>query len=219
MKPVVLSKIWWLWIPLLMVVGQLAIEVGLSEAEKEAILGEGGFHETFQAIITVSAFALAVRLFFVFQSQPWLKLWVAIAAIGALYVTGEEISWGQHLFKWGTPESWAVVNDQNETNLHNTSDWLDQKPLILLEIGVLVGGILIPLLEKIRPLWLPVQFSSIYPTYHLVPVSLIAFAMKLADTYGDQVQSSLFWRTSEILEIFLYYFVFLYLVVLRRRFS
>lgn len=199
--------------------GQLCLEAFLSESEKEAVLGEGGLHETFQAIITLSAFVLAMRLFFAFKNQAWLKLWVALAAVGSLYVTGEEISWGQHLFKWGTPDSWATLNDQNETNLHNTSDWLDQKPLILLEIGVLVGGIVVPLLERVKPVWLPVRFAPVYPTYHLVPVSLMAFAMKLADTYGDQVRSSLFWRTSEVLEIFLYYFVFLYLLVLRRRFS
>jgi hypothetical protein len=32
---------------------------------------------------------------------------------------GEEISWGQRIFGWSTPESLAKVNYQQETNLHN----------------------------------------------------------------------------------------------------
>lgn len=34
---------------------------------------------------------------------------------------GEEISWGQRIFGWETPESIAAINDQNETNLHNVN--------------------------------------------------------------------------------------------------
>ena len=32
---------------------------------------------------------------------------------------GEEISWGQRIFGWSTPESLAKVNYQQETNIHN----------------------------------------------------------------------------------------------------
>lgn len=32
---------------------------------------------------------------------------------------GEEISWGQRIFNWKTPESLSAINAQNETNLHN----------------------------------------------------------------------------------------------------
>ncbi len=32
---------------------------------------------------------------------------------------GEEISWGQRIFGWATPESLAEVNYQQETNIHN----------------------------------------------------------------------------------------------------
>ena len=45
-------------------------------------------------------------------------LFLAVAA-GALLGTLEEISWGQRVFGWSTPESVASVNGQDETNLHN----------------------------------------------------------------------------------------------------
>lgn len=34
-------------------------------------------------------------------------------------MAGEEMSWGQRVFKWSTPKSIAAGNTQNETNLHN----------------------------------------------------------------------------------------------------
>jgi hypothetical protein len=32
---------------------------------------------------------------------------------------GEEISWGQRIFGWNTPETWTDINAQKETNFHN----------------------------------------------------------------------------------------------------
>ena len=39
--------------------------------------------------------------------------------VGVWFVAFEEISWGQRLFGWGTPEVFDVHNLQSETNLHN----------------------------------------------------------------------------------------------------
>jgi hypothetical protein len=43
------------------------------------------------------------------------------AIIGVLFIlaSGEEISWGQRIFSWDTPQFLMEVNDQNETNIHN----------------------------------------------------------------------------------------------------
>lgn len=40
-------------------------------------------------------------------------------SVGTFLVAGEEISWGQRLFGWGTPSAITVINNQGETNLHN----------------------------------------------------------------------------------------------------
>jgi hypothetical protein len=42
-----------------------------------------------------------------------------LAAAGLLGIAGEEISWGQRIFGWGTPEALAEINRQGETTLHN----------------------------------------------------------------------------------------------------
>ena len=72
--------------------------------------------------------------------QTWIVIWFLLHGLGALFFAGEEISWGQHFFNWQTPETISALNDQNETNLHNMSSWLDQKPRIALWVWALTGG-------------------------------------------------------------------------------
>ena len=52
--------------------------------------------------------------------RPWLFL-AATALLGLLYVgaAGEELSWGQHMFKFAAPEFFQQHNAQREANLHN----------------------------------------------------------------------------------------------------
>lgn len=51
---------------------------------------------------------------------PRLQRWLfALGAVAAVFIAGEEISWGQWLFHWATPDAIGVGNLQNETNLHN----------------------------------------------------------------------------------------------------
>lgn len=212
------DKIWWLIAPLLIMAVQGLVEILCSGPQKEALLAEGGIHENFQAMVMIATFILAVPVFRAVQGK-WLKIWMGLMLLGSFYVAGEELSWGQWLFNWQTPSEWAALNDQNETNLHNVSDWLDQKPLIILKIGVLFGGIIIPLLLKFRPQLLPTRFSAIYADMTILPVALICLALKLLDTYNDATQSFyIFWRVQEVLEFYLYYFILVYILIMRKRY-
>src|ERR671923_1912828 len=49
----------------------------------------------------------------------WLAAFYLLAALGFVFIAGEEISWGQRILGWATPESIAAVNKQGETNIHN----------------------------------------------------------------------------------------------------
>ena len=62
------------------------------------------------------------------------KMIYVLYFIGLLYYLFEEISWGQHLFKWNTPTLLFELNDQNETNLHNISNLFNQLPRNLILI-------------------------------------------------------------------------------------
>jgi len=81
------------------------------------------------------------------------RLFFAILALACFYVVGEEISWGQRLFSFASPEFFQRHNLQQEVNLHNfltgpTATW--QKKII--EIGLVAGligyGLIYPLLQR-----------------------------------------------------------------------
>src|SRR5690606_13691057 len=117
----------------------------------------------------------AVALSLLFRARrPALVAWLALAALGCFYVAGEEISWGQHFLQWSTPEYWSALNDQQETNLHNVSSWLDQKPRALLEAGVVLGGIVAPALRALRPGLLRGLPDLLAPTAAALPSALLA---------------------------------------------
>jgi hypothetical protein len=44
-----------------------------------------------------------------------------LLALGVFFVAGEEISWGQRIFGWGTPGELHEINAQDETTVHNIS--------------------------------------------------------------------------------------------------
>ena len=208
-----LHKFWWLWVPVLVMGIQLFCETAFSDAVLNTMHTEGGSHEIAEFLVLFAALIVAAVTLFSkhLRDRPWLRAWFGLAALCCFYVAGEEMSWGQHILNWSTPDYWAQINDQNETNLHNTSSWLDQKPRLLLEIGVLVGGLIIPLLQKYKSSLLPQRFAIIYPSKILAVTALFILGTKIADKF------EVFYRGSEVLELYLFYFVLLYLVVLRRR--
>ena len=213
-----LHPLLWLWVPIAIIIAQIGIEIFTPAQYLPAMHSEGGPHETLQFIFMSAALFIAILTLMKIKAQnPWLTAWVSIAALSSLYVAGEEVSWGQHIFDWGTPEFWSGVNDQNETNLHNTSSWLDQKPRLVLLIGTIVGGLIIPALAKWKPQALPKKFLIIYPPAILSVTAAFALLIKIMDKIQDGLDQNLLTRAAEIEELYLYYFVLLYLVILLKR--
>ncbi|MEZ5815405.1 MAG: hypothetical protein R3E13_11910 [Alphaproteobacteria bacterium] len=214
-----LNKIFWLWIPLMIVAAQALIELFAPQGLLGELHSESGPHEFIEFLFLLMAFFVALRIFPLLKNHPkWLYGWVGLAALCCFYVAGEEVSWGQHFLKWSTPEYWAHLNDQGETNLHNTSSWLDQKPRLILLLGVGIGGLVFPALQKFKPGFLPQQFAIIYPPAILGVTAALAISANLVDKiFEAMVDAPLLSRGSEVEELYLFYFVLLYLVVLRRR--
>jgi hypothetical protein len=84
-----------------------------------------------------AGFALAVRLWR--RNERAFALIFAIAAVGAVFIAGEEISWGQRLLGWATPEDLAVLNEQGETNIHNIGNVLSFLNLGMFILTVVAG--------------------------------------------------------------------------------
>lgn len=215
-----LHKIWWLWVPILIALIQTALEMTLTSEALSYLHSENGPHEAFEFLFLAYAFFISVLILFKldWHKQKPLLAWVLIAAVSCFYVAGEEISWGQHILKWSTPEYWAHFNDQGETNLHNTSSWLDQKPRLILLIGVLTGGLLIPAMRRFKPGLIPERFAIIYPPAFLGVVALFVLGVEILDKIDDAMKDIVILeRGSEVEELYLFYFVMLYMIVLRRR--
>jgi hypothetical protein len=215
-----LPKFLWLWLPMLFIVAQGFIEILVPSEYLDPVHSEGGPHETFQFLIALLSIPLAARLALTAPNH-FLKLWFFAALAGTVYIAGEEVSWGQHIFGWTTPEFWSGVNDQNETNLHNTSSWLDQKPRLLLYIGIVVTGIIVPALRKWKPGFiegrLPSYLLVLLPSGLLLPTALGVLVPHVADEFVEIFHKHIFRRVSEIQEIYIYYFIFLYLLDFRKR--
>lgn len=191
---------------------------------------EFGLLETTQNVFL--AIALIMAGVMCARAKPLLlKVWLGIVFLGVLYLLGEETSWGQHYLRWGTEGWFAEYNDQQETNFHNTSALFDQLPRNLLYLGMIVGGIVHPLLKLARngrglidqPWWWA-------PTIACLPTVVFAFLAgapkaldKVADALALEAWSTGFrleayvGRASEMEECFMYLFFVVYLWSLARR--
>ena len=155
----------------------------------------------------------------------WLTGWLVLIIAGSFYFGGEEASWGQHWFGWATPGAVSALNDQGETNLHNTSSWLDQKPRLFLEMGVLAGGLLYPLVLRLRRQERPSDPRDIHywlwPTKQLLPTALLATAINLPQRLekfvGWPIPYPLDIRVSETQEFYFALFLALYLWSFKKR--
>ena len=217
-----MARLWWLWLPLavaavLLVLGHAApafygVWIG---SESRGVL------ELSHVLLPLAGLVVALRTLClpVLRRRPWLYVWIGVAALACLYIAGEEASWGQHYLGWATPEAWQAVNDQGETNLHNTSSWLDQKPRSLLELGVIVGGIVIPLVALWRPAIRQAWFGIVLPPLICLPVALLAEFARMTERLLKLVADGayLFNRASEVQELYFFWFILLYLIVLNRR--
>ncbi|MDB2683124.1 hypothetical protein N9Z27_02610 [Alphaproteobacteria bacterium] len=212
-------KFWWLWLPITVGIAQIILELTLPSGVLAELHSETGPHEFFEFILMFAGLIVALLTLkkLDIPDNKLLAGWLGLAALSCFYVAGEEVSWGQHFMNWSTPEYWLHINDQGETNLHNTSSWLDQKPRLILELGVLVGGLIIPLLLRFKPKTLPQQFAIFYPTVQFIPLAIMIFTVKMSEKVAEVMDVTLFERASEIEELYIFYFVLLYLIVLRRR--
>ena len=110
----------------------------------------------------------------------FLRAWLFLLILGAAYFALEEISYGQHMFGWGTTETWKELNDQDETNLHNVHALFDQVPRALLTLGILIGGVVLPLYRHFRHIELNEsdRFYWQWPTLDCVTIGLLVILIR-----------------------------------------
>ena len=209
----------WIWVPLLFLL-IVPILFALFPGHAQDLIGEeNGIPDLATPIILIPAIVFGFRCHSLRERLPvpWLHFWIMLTTITCIYFAGEEISWGQSFFHWQTPEAISRINDQHETNLHNMSSWFDQKPRLLLALGVLIGGIVLPLWRKIRGIVYTEHDWRywFWPEFVCLPAGLLAFLVRIPQRYenitGHWPFSAPF-RTSELQEFYFAYFLMLYLL-------
>lgn len=145
---------------------------------------------------------------------------LALLAFAAIYWALEEESYGQHFFRWETPEAWSAINKQNETNLHNTSWWLAQLPRSLLISGIVIGGIFLPLIRRALGPLRPEVLDFLTPPLTIIPSALLVLTWKAFDDVGA-LNGIVRWpdgyRPGEANETFYAVFLLFYAVMISRR--
>lgn len=220
MKNQTIPIFFWLVVPIVLILAQVGLELSFTREQLAPMHSENGPHELLQSLYIGFGFFLAVFILFKidWSRQKEIGFVVAIAAVGSFYISGEEISWGQHVLNWDTPAYWSNINDQNETNLHNTSSWLDQKPRLLLFAGIVAAGLLVPLLRRFKPELVPARFAAFYPSNTLSITTLgVLLPYTIQEIAEHFFHGGVFTRVSEVQEVYMYYFVALYLWDLYKR--
>ena len=198
---VVFPFLWYLLIP---IEGVLKGENGIIE------LSTAGF--LFIAIgYCVSSMRLSKRL----DLSRYLRGWLLLMIAGATYFALEELSYGQHIFGWGTPEGMRELNDQEETNLHNMHALFDQVPRAILTLGILVGGVVLPLYRKFRDRALSetARFYWQWPTIDCVTIGIVVILFRPVFSLFD---TSII-DTGESKEQFFALFIMLYCISIHSR--
>jgi hypothetical protein len=212
---------WWLGIPLLVAAFAIGTYQLVPHFYLRYVLPEGyGLLEISHFFIPLFGLFIAASLLLMpfVRARPFVFTVALIAALSCLYIAGEEMSWGQHFFNWNTPEYWAAVNRQDETNLHNTWAIFEKTPRSILETGIFIGGLIVPLAAIFYPWLRACRLSLFLPADALMPTALGAFFFKLLDRlqqagYVDTILQ----RPSETIETYLYFFMLAYLIVYARR--
>ena len=115
----------------------------------------------------------------------------ALVALFCLFVAGEEFSWGQRLFGYGSPEYFLANNYQQELNLHNLPGAVF-KPKWVLILALAGYGVLLPLVarsQRIRQLLARVGATP--PPAALAPWFVVAVILLLwypLDLTGEWVE-------------------------------
>jgi len=218
-------KSWlWLWLPVVLFILIFGSALISEYVHDTFFAGELGFIELATPLMLVPAIISGFVIFINREKLVTQQLghWILLVTLACIYIAGEEISWGQQLVGWGTPEWVKEVNDQHETNLHNTSSWFDQKPRVLLEIFVLVGGIFLPIKRKLQGINLPRDSWQywLYPTMVCLPAAILAIFSRMPErikSLFDMSENIVDIRTSEIQELYFAIFLMIYLLSIRKR--
>ena len=180
-------------------------------------LGNTGLFEQLTVIVLIPAIVAGfVSLLFSRGggSDGFWRAYLLLWTLALVYFAGEEASWGQWYFGWETPESWAAINDQGETNLHNTSHWLDKYPKALVEAFILIVGLILPCVRALRGL--RVRWEWMVPPLSFATIVAFWLMLRMIKELG-RLDIDLFLGVGELREFIVACFLACYVIWLSRK--
>lgn len=182
---------------------------------------EDGFAESLQVIFYFAAFisCLVITRWQWKHNQRLVAVLYTALCLGLFFITGEELSWGQRIIGWETSPSFAAINKQGETNLHNiygvgaTFKW----------VQMLVGayGAILPL--AVLRWGVPERFrnlvSWVIPPLALIPYFFFLFVWRLFRNFFEVPERFYFViaEYNEVMELVLAAGLLLFMVYQLRR--
>ena len=136
-----------------------------------------------------------------------------------LYMGGEEVSWGQHIFYLEEIGHVTDVNKSGEFGIHNAYESFEKVPRAILQFAVIAGGLLVPIWCAFAQRWRASRFALFLPSAIIVPAALGVVLFKLVELLAKTKTVQLAGRPSEAVEFYLYFFILAYLIVFERRIS
>jgi len=154
----------------------------------------GEFSTSISFLIAAALFAICSRA----NRETFARYWYLLLVAACFLLGMEEISWGQRIFGFETPEALGEVNLQNETTIHNI-EWLSPEATAYRALALIcvLFGFLVPLARE-RTMFI----SSLVKRLHLPLPRLHISPMFLAAGYHLGI-SNLHNTAGEIGELFL----------------
>ena len=182
-----LLKTWVFVIPIILSGAVVLWRLNITYASWKRIESEGGLFEygTSLAYILAFVFALPVARYFYQTKQKRLGFFYYFMAGCFLFVGLEELSWGQHLFAWQSPNFFEVYNSQQETTLHNliwVNEYIDYGYWILGLFGG-IAWLFIPQMKHWR------SHAYLIPDWYLSSFFFLVCYSYTIQAYYQEIQS------------------------------
>ncbi len=188
----------WLGAPIALLVGRWLAALLPEQQWASVMADETGLIENLTVVLPLPAFVLGVLVFLRRRELPrGVGWWMLLGGLAALFFAGEECSWGQVYLGFRTPDALARINDQNEFNIHRTTNVFNNL-LRQLMLAAAIACIVLPLcaavLPKVlrtTPRWIRRAIDAgrdprralywIAPGYRLALIAAMAVVLRLPD--------------------------------------
>tara|TARA_B110000483_G_C17937338_1_gene443204 strand:+ start:31 stop:711 length:681 start_codon:yes stop_codon:yes gene_type:complete len=149
-------------------------------------LDGNGLVETMQEIILL--FTICYLLLFLNKLKNkkcnTIKIFLILETLGLSYFFFEEISWGQHIIGYNTPDFLFSINNQKEFNLHNISNLFNELPKSFVFIWC---GIAIPFVKLFKPKIKNIYYIIINPNNKLIKISIILLVFTIPNLIASKL--------------------------------